>query len=77
MIFTNLIEANLKTNIIGRYIEYYTYLDSTNSEAKEIINDGAKSGTLVITDNQTSGEGRNGNQWKLSLIHISEPTRPY
>ena len=64
MIFTNLIEANLKTNIIGRHIEYYTYLDSTNSEAKEIINDGVKSGTLVITDNQTSGEGRNGNQWK-------------
>lgn len=64
MIFTNLIEANLKTTIIGRHIEYYTYLDSTNSEAKEIINDGVKSGTLVITDNQTSGEGRNGNQWK-------------
>ena len=64
MIFTNLIEANLKTITIGKYIEYYTHLESTNNEAWEIINDGAESGTLIITDNQTSGKGRNGNDWK-------------
>ena len=33
MIFTNLIEANLKTNTIGKNIEYYTRLESTNNEA--------------------------------------------
>ena len=64
MIFTNLIEANLKTNTIGKYIEYYTQLVSTNNEAWEIINEGTESGTLIITDNQISGKGRNGNEWK-------------
>lgn len=64
MIFTNLIEANLKTNTIGKYIEYYTQLVSTNKEAWEIINEGTESGTLIITDNQISGKGRNSNEWK-------------
>ena len=64
MIFTNLIEANLKTNTIGKYIEYYTQLESTNNEAWEIINEGTESGTLIITDNQISGKGRNSNEWK-------------
>ena len=59
MIFTNLIEANLKTITIGKYIEYYTQLVSTNKEAWEIINEGTESGTLIITDNQISGKGRN------------------
>ena len=43
MIFTNLIEANLKTTIIGRHIEYYTYLDSTNSDGKIFCIDPNKS----------------------------------
>ena len=64
MIFTNLIEANLKTSTIGKYIEYYTRLESTNNEAWECIKEGEKSGTIIITDNQISGKGRNGNEWK-------------
>ena len=64
MIFTNLIEANLKTNTIGKHIEYYTRLESTNNEAWELINEGMPSGTLIITDNQISGKGRKGNEWK-------------
>ena len=64
MIFTNLIEANLKTNTIGKNIEYYTQLKSTNNEAWEIIKEGSQSGTLIITDNQISGKGRNGNEWE-------------
>ena len=64
MIFTNLIEANLKTNTIGKHIEYYTRLESTNNEAWELINEGISSGTLIITDNQISGKGRKGNEWK-------------
>ena len=80
MIFTNLIEANLKTNTIGKYIEYYTQLVSTNKEAWEIINEGTESGTLIITDNQISGKGRHGNEWKsksgksltISLIYKPE-----
>ena len=67
MIFTNLIEANLKTNTIGNYIEYYTQLVSTNNEAWEIINEGTESGTLIITDYQISGKGRNSNEWNSKI----------
>ena len=37
MIFTNLIETNLRTKELGKKIEYYQRLDSTNKEAWEII----------------------------------------
>ena len=63
MLFTNLIQANLKTRILGQQIEYYTRLESTNSEAWEIIDEGAKPGSLVVTDNQLSGKGRANRKW--------------
>ena len=66
MLFTNLVQANLKTRVLGQRIEYYTRLESTNKEAWKIIKDGAKSGTVVITDNQVSGKGRGNRQWIAS-----------
>ena len=59
MIFTNLIEANLKTNTIGKHIEYYTRLESTNNEAWELINEGMPSGTLIT----------------VSYTHLTLPTK--
>ena len=66
MLFTNLVQANLKTRVLGQQIEYYTRLESTNSEAWEIIIEGAKSGALVVTDNQFSGKGRANRKWSAS-----------
>ena len=67
MIFTNLIETNLRTKELGKQIEYYQRIDSTNKEAWEIIDSKDTShGTIVITDNQLSGKGRNGNTWFMS-----------
>ena len=64
MIFTNLIETNLRTKELGKQIEYYQRIDSTNKEAWEIIDlEDITHGTIVITDNQLSGKGRNGNTW--------------
>ena len=63
MLFTNLVQTNLKTRILGQQIEYYTRLESTNSEAWEIIDEGAKPGSLVVTDNQFSGKGRANRKW--------------
>ena len=63
MLFTNLVQANLKTRTLGQQIEYYTRLESTNSEAWEIIDEGAKPGSLVVTDNQFSGKGRANRKW--------------
>ena len=67
MIFTNLIETNLRTKELGQQIEYYQRIDSTNKEAWEIIDlEDITHGTIVITDNQLSGKGRNGNTWFMS-----------
>jgi len=66
MLFTNLVQANLKTRILGQQIEYYTRLESTNSEAWEIIDEGAKSGAIVVTDNQFSGKGRANRKWSAA-----------
>ena len=66
MLFTNLVQANLKTRILGKHIEYYTRLESTNSEAWELINDGCENGTIIITDYQYSGKGRGNRSWSAS-----------
>ena len=58
MIFKNLIQANLRTEYLGKDIEYYQIIDSTNKEAKSIINNNeATHGMMVITDNQKNGKG--------------------
>ena len=53
MIFTNLIQTNLQTSFIGQNIEYYSFTDSTNDDAWELISNGEDTnGTLIITDYQ-------------------------
>ncbi len=67
MIFTNLIKTNLRTVELGNQIEYYQRLESTNQEAWEVIDlKDTNHGTIIITDNQLSGKGRNGNTWFMS-----------
>ena len=64
MIFTNLIQSNLKTSWIGKNIEYYSFTDSTNDDACELIlNNEAKDGMIIITDYQKKGRGRRNNTW--------------
>ena len=61
MIFTNLIETNLRTKQLGKQIEYYQRIDSTNKEAWEIIDlEDIRHGTILITDNQLSGKDEMG-----------------
>jgi len=67
MIFTNLIQTNLRTRRFGKEIEYYQRLGSTNLEAWDLIeNNEASHGMIVITDNQFQGKGRNGKSWFMS-----------
>ena len=63
MIFSNLVNANLDTDFIGRNLEYYSRLASTNDEAWELIAENVPNGSLIITDNQFKGRGRFGNKW--------------
>ena len=64
MIFTNLIQTNLRTKQFGKEVEYYQRLESTNMESWELIKENnASHGMIVITDNQYKGKGRNNNSW--------------
>ena len=64
MIFTNLIQTNLKTSWVGKNIEYYSFTDSTNDDACELIlNNEAEDGMIIITDYQKKGRGRRNNTW--------------
>lgn len=59
----NLYKENLSTNFIGQVIQYYSKLDSTNTKAWELIAEKVENGTVVITDNQLKGRGRQANKW--------------
>lgn len=67
MIFTQLIQTNLRTKELGKKIEYYNRLDSTNEEAWELIEEKQENqhGTVVITENQIRGKGRKENSWSM------------
>ena len=58
MIFTQLIQTNLRTKELGKKVEYYNRLDSTNEEAWELLDEGYQHGSIIITENQTKGKGR-------------------
>lgn len=59
----NLYKKKLSTDFIGQLIKYYPKLDSTNTKAWELIAEKVKNGTVVITDNQLKGRGRQSNKW--------------
>jgi BirA family biotin operon repressor/biotin-[acetyl-CoA-carboxylase] ligase len=49
--------------VFGRTVEYYDIIDSTNIKAKRLAEEGAVSGTLVVSDCQNAGRGRRGREW--------------
>ena len=59
----NLYKKKLSTDFIGQTIQYYPNLDSTNTKAWELISEKVENGTVVITDNQTKGRGRQSHKW--------------
>ena len=59
----NLYKDKLSTDFVGQSIKYYPQLDSTNTKAWELVSENTDNGTVVITDNQTKGRGRQSNKW--------------
>lgn len=53
-----LVQCGLENDIIGRHIEYFDEVGSTNVEAKRLASRGAADGTLVIGECQNTGQGR-------------------
>ncbi len=59
----NIYKEKLSTNYIGQIVQYYPKLDSTNTKAWELISKNTPNGTVIITDNQLKGRGRQSNKW--------------
>jgi BirA family transcriptional regulator, biotin operon repressor / biotin---[acetyl-CoA-carboxylase] ligase len=69
----------LNNKIIGKSIIYLDSVDSTNTYAKRLAAEGAEEGTVVISEEQTSGRGRLGREWispKYKGIWMSIILRP-
>ena len=56
-------EDNLKTLVIGHPLYVYSELDSTQTTARHLAENGAKEGTIVLAYSQKRGMGRNGKKW--------------
>lgn len=58
---------------------YYPTIDSTNTQAKRLINDGRTGNMLIVCDTQTAGRGRQGKSFyspALTGIYMSYVTHP-
>lgn len=65
------IQQGLETKDLGQNIFLYDSLPSTQVIAKELAVDFAKEGTMVISEEQTSGKGRMSRSW-----HSPKGSRP-
>ena len=69
----------LSTKHIGKNMIYYDSIGSTNSKAKELAELGQEHGTVIISEEQTTGRGRLGRNWvspKYKGIWMSIILRP-
>jgi BirA family biotin operon repressor/biotin-[acetyl-CoA-carboxylase] ligase len=57
------IRCTLATKVLGRRIDLFEQLSSTNLEAITLGESGVEHGTVVIADHQTAGRGRLARTW--------------
>lgn len=60
------IKSRLQTRWMGQSCVYLESVDSTNTYAKRLAEEGASAGTLVVAEEQTEGKGRRGRSWSAS-----------
>lgn len=58
MVNSSVILEQINTRILTPDLYCYTRVDSTNRIAKELLESGAREGTIVIADEQYAGRGR-------------------
>ena len=63
------VEPLLKTQRFGRTLRGYQTLGSTNTAAMQWADDGTPEGSVVITEYQTAGRGRQGHTWQADAGH--------
>jgi len=57
------VKDGLRTKFLGHPLLYFRELTSTNDIAKELAVRGAREGTVIVAETQTSGRGRLKREW--------------
>ncbi len=57
------IENGRKTKVLGNVVKYYKSVLSTNNEAKKFASQGAADGTIIVSEEQSTGRGRLSRGW--------------
>jgi BirA family biotin operon repressor/biotin-[acetyl-CoA-carboxylase] ligase len=73
------IKMNLKTKSLGNELQVFKTVTSTNTLAKDLTQNGAKEGLVVISEEQTDGKGRRGRSFfspSKTGIYMSIVLRP-
>lgn len=74
-----LMQKNLRTKELGKKIIFYPVIESTNTTAKQLAEEGASHGTVIIADCQKGGRGRLGKTFHSPAgtgIYMSVILRP-
>jgi BirA family transcriptional regulator, biotin operon repressor / biotin---[acetyl-CoA-carboxylase] ligase len=69
----------LQTHDLGQRLHWSAELPSTNDRARELAEDGADHGEVVIAESQTAGRGRRGRTWSSPAgrnLYMSVILRP-
>src|SRR5215211_1772355 len=73
------IQHDLPTTVIGRTVQCYAQVSSTNDLARELARAGHAEGLTLVADEQTTGRGRMGRGWAAppgSSLLLSVLLRP-
>lgn len=73
------IQQRLSTSAYGQHVHLVQSCSSTQTLAKQLVDEGAMDGTIVVTEHQTNGKGRLNRAWESNNnagIWMSMITRP-
>ncbi len=79
MLTVERLRAGLPVDGLGEPLYFFSTIGSTSEYARELGEQGAPHGTLVVADEQTAGRGRGQNQWSTpphTAIAFSLVLRP-
>jgi BirA family biotin operon repressor/biotin-[acetyl-CoA-carboxylase] ligase len=73
------VREDLHANRLGVKFHYFASIESTNSEARRLADDGAAEGEVVVAEAQSQGRGRLGRVWEsppYTNLYLSIILRP-
>ena len=63
LLSAEIVSEGLATKVLGKSVHYYEKVDSTNTIARKLAEEGVPDGTVVLAEEQTGGRGRLARTW--------------